>query len=117
MSLNDIEDVLKFVKWDVGHNKSKSLQWVYSSLEIKEFTVGSVTLSQGEKGVPIGGFISAQLCVLWGMYQEGLLLHETAPPLLLEEVQGKWDPACGFLSLRPRGTLTFPNIVTPKRQG
>ena len=33
-------------------------------------------------------------------------------PLLLEEVQGKWDPACGSLSLRPRGTLTFPNVVT-----
>ena len=31
----DIDDALKFVKWDVGHNK--------------EFTLGSVTLSQGKK--------------------------------------------------------------------
>ena len=94
----DIEGVLKFVKWDVGHNK--------------EFTVGSVTLSQGEKGVPIGGFLSVQLCVLWGMYREGILLHETSLPLLLEQVQRKWDPTRGSLSLRPRGTLTFPNVVT-----
>ena len=97
----DIDDVLKFVKWDVGYNK--------------EFTVGCVTLSQGEKGVPIGGFLSAQLCVLWGMYREGLLLHETSLPLLLDEVLEKWNPSIGSLSLHPRGTLTFPNVVTVPR--
>ena len=53
------------------------------------------------------------------MYREGLLLHDTSLPLLLEEVLDKWNPACASLSLHPRGTLTFPNVVTvgPQRQG
>ena len=46
------------------------------------------------------------------MYREGLLHHKTALPLLLEEVQGKWDPTYGSLSLCPSGTSTFPNVVT-----
>ena len=46
------------------------------------------------------------------MYREGLLFHETSLPLLLEEVLDKWNPTLGSLSLHPRGTLTFPNVVT-----
>ena len=62
--------------------------------------------------MPIGGFLSAQFCVLWGMYREGLIFHEKDLPLLLEDVVAKWDPTIGSLSLCPRGTLTFPNVVT-----
>ena len=48
----NLKDVLEFVKWDVFHNT--------------EFVFGSVVLAQGDKGVPVGGFLAAQLCVCCG---------------------------------------------------
>ena len=38
------------------------------------FTAGGVVLAQGGKGVPIGGFISAQAAELWAMWRERHLL-------------------------------------------
>ena len=85
------------MKWDVVHNK--------------EFATGCVTLAQGKKGVPIGGFLSEQLGVLWGMYSQGLLFKDKTLSPLLPEVVDRWDPKEGTISLPPRGTLTFPNVV------
>ena len=47
----NLKHVLNFVKWDVFHKT--------------EFVFGSAILAQGDKGVPIRGSLSAQLCVLW----------------------------------------------------
>ena len=58
----NLEDVLNFVEWDVFHNT--------------DFVFGSLVLAQGDKGVPIGGFLSAQLCVLWGIFRELLLFDD-----------------------------------------
>ena len=34
------------------------------------FTIGGIILAQGAKGVPIGGFISAQLAEIWAVWKE-----------------------------------------------
>ena len=34
------------------------------------FTIGRVLLAKGTKGVPIGGFISAQLAEIWAVWKE-----------------------------------------------
>ena len=60
--LVNLRDVLEFVKWDIFHNT--------------EFVFGCIVMSQGDKGVPIGGFLSAQLCVLWGIFRELLLFDD-----------------------------------------
>ena len=46
----NLRDVFDFVKWDIFHNT--------------EFVFGSIIMSQGDKGVIIGGFLSAWLRVL-----------------------------------------------------
>ena len=38
-------------------------------------TAGGVVVAQGGKGVPIGGFISAQAAELWAMWREHHLFH------------------------------------------
>ena len=38
--------------------------------------IGSVVLAPGDKSVPIGGFLSTQLCVLWGVSRELLLFDD-----------------------------------------
>ena len=45
------EEVLRFVEFDMAAN-------VF-------LTVGPVILSQGAKGIPIGGFLSAQIVEIW----------------------------------------------------
>ena len=58
---------MKFVKWDIFRN-------------IDSF-FGFVVLAQDDKGVPIGGFLSAHLCVLWGVSS----LHSIRQSLLFED--------------------------------
>ena len=84
----NLRDVLKFVTWDVFHNT--------------EFVFGSVFLAQGDKGVPIGGFLFAQLCVLWGVFRESLLFDDVVEEKrrgdtdsfseIINVVEKKWNP-------------------------
>ena len=39
------------------------------------FVAGPVILRQGLRGVPIGGFISAQLAEIWAIWREVTALH------------------------------------------
>jgi hypothetical protein len=55
-----LTEVLRYVEWDVFSNTL--------------FVVHTLVLNQGAKGVPIGGFISAQLAEAWCMYKEHLSL-------------------------------------------
>ena len=63
--------VVKYVKWDLFNNTL--------------FCVGPLVMAQGKRGVPIGGFISAQCAELWCIYREHLTLTRNAV-----EVTKKW---------------------------
>ena len=54
------QQVYENVVWDLLHN-------TYFCLE-------KILLRQGPKGVPIGGFLSAQIMVLWVIFSESVLL-------------------------------------------
>ena len=110
----NLRDVLEFVKWDIFHNT--------------EFVFGSIVMSQGDKGVPIGGFLSAQLCVLWGIFQELLLFDDEVEEKrrggvdsfseIILSVEEKWNPPLTPLHFARRGVLTFPQyVVVPKDKG
>ena len=49
------------------------------------FTAGAVILQQNGKGVPIGGFISAQAAELWAMWKEARLTSEESRSALTSE--------------------------------
>ena len=109
-----MRDVLKFVSWDVFHNT--------------EFVFGSVVWAQGDKGVPIGGFLSAQLCVLWGVFRESLLFDDVVEEKrrggtdsfseIINVVEKKWNPPLSPLMFARRGVLTFPlYVLVPKDKG
>ena len=51
-----IEEILTFVEWDLKHNTL--------------FPVWGIVLRQARKGVPIGGFPSAQLMCMQALLQE-----------------------------------------------
>ena len=82
---------------------------------------GLVVLAQGDKGVPVNGFLSAQLCVLWGLFRELLLFDDEVEekgrggtdPLSesIYEVEKKWNPPLSPLMFARRGVLTFPEYV------
>ena len=52
------EEVLTFVRWDLYHNTL--------------FEVWGTVLRQARKGVPIGGYLSAQLMCLWALVHENV---------------------------------------------
>ena len=100
--------VLKFVKWDVFHNS--------------QFVFGSVVLAQGDKGVPIGGFLSAQWCVLWGVFCGSLLFDDVVEDKrrggtdsfseISNVVEKKWNPPLSPLMFARRGVFrSRPNRI------
>ena len=54
------DQVLRYVKFDIE--------------DCNLFTLGNLILKQGVKGVPIGGFLSAQLAELWAIWREEMTL-------------------------------------------
>ena len=111
----NLKYVLKFVTWDVFYNT--------------EFVFGCVVLAPGDKGVPIGGFLLVQLCVLWGGGFRELLLFDNEVEEqcrggadsfseIIFEVYKKWNPPLTPSKLACRGVLTFPQYVpVPKDKG
>ena len=58
---------------DQFYNISSAAVLRYVQFELFEnelFVLGPVILSQGDKGVPIGGFLSAQISELWALWRE-----------------------------------------------
>ena len=60
-----LEDVFQFVRWDLEHNTL--------------FEVDGWVLTQNIKGVPIGGFWSAQLMCIWALVQEIHVMQNQVP--------------------------------------
>ena len=80
-----LEDVLKFVRWDLDH---KTLFEMYGWV-----------LNENIKGVPIGGFLSAQLMCIWALVQEITFMQNQVP--IFREVRKQWDN-----KVWPKMTLT-----------
>ena len=53
-------ELLRFVEYDIYYNNL--------------FTIGPLIMCQGAKGVPIGGFVSAQIAELWAMWRESFFI-------------------------------------------
>ena len=75
----DEEQLLRYVKFDVMYNNL--------------FCLGPLILQQGSNGVPIGGFISAQIAEIWAMWREyyftqPLGTHTTA--IVTHEMKHYW---------------------------
>ena len=76
--------VLKYVKWDLYKNTL--------------FCIGPLVMAQGKRGVPIGGFISAQCTELWCMYKEYLAFTTNA-----ETVSRQWNKVADRSPAIPNG--------------
>ena len=76
--------VLKYVKWDLYKNTF--------------FCIGPMIMAQGKRGVPIGGFISAQCAELWCIYKEYLAFTTNA-----DTVSRQWNEAAERSSAIPYG--------------
>ena len=64
--------VMRYVRWDIKHNG-----W---------FCAGPVLMAQGDKGVSIGGFLSAQQMIFWAISKERKLFrHPIMHDLALNE--------------------------------
>ena len=50
------------------------------------FVAGPVILRQGLRGVPIGGFISAQLAEIWAIWREVTALHGEQVPQTIQDI-------------------------------
>ena len=55
-------ELLRFVDFDIYNNNV--------------FTMGPIILKQGANGVPIGGFVLAQLAELWAMWRDAHLVFD-----------------------------------------
>ena len=89
-------DLVKFVHWDLHENTLFEWQgWV---------------LNQNIKGVPIGGYLSAQLMCIWALVQE-IAFVENPSPLFERPLLG-WDRRrLPEIALKPGPTLTFPKVA------
>ena len=87
-----------------------------------------MVLARGDKGVPISGFWSAQLCVLWGVFRELLLFDDEVEEKrraemdsfseITDEVKRKWNPPLSPLMFAQRGVLAFREyVLVPKDKG
>ena len=63
---------MRYVHWDIHHNI-----W---------FSAGPVLMAQGDKGVPIGGFLSAQQMILWAISKERKLFEHDSFLRIMHQV-------------------------------
>ena len=78
------DEVLRFAEYDLCSNVL--------------LAIGPLILSQGDKGVPIGGFISAQIAEIWAAWRESLSLSSGLVPLPSRQ---QCRPTCMFSSHSP----------------
>ena len=90
-----IEQVLKFVDWDLKDNTL--------------FALWGVVMRQAKQGVPIGGYLSAQLMCIWALTQEINFLDDPKKELLIKRVQSAWPRHWPTPVIEPGPVLTFPN--------
>ena len=77
-----------------------------------------VTFTQGDRGITIGGFSSAQSCVLWGMLRGYLLFGEGGLQRIVQGDSQKSIPTHGTLSIiRQENDNTHDNRGQVSAQG
>ena len=99
----NFDEVYEYVVWDLLHNTY--------------FCLDAILLRQGPRGVPIGGFLSAPIMVLWA-FRESVLFSQEGMQEHMRSVQqalsGMGMPACSY-TLGPQ--LTFPqDVVLPRNR-
>ena len=99
-----LDAVMRYVRWDIRHNV-----W---------FCPGPVLMAQGDKGVPIGGFLSAQQMILWAISKERKLFQHDSCMRIMSQVQTQVRRKHGVsMTFKPGPMLTFPrNNVLPKNK-
>ena len=94
------EQIHKYVVWELYHNTY--------------FCVDQILMRQGERGVPIGGFLSAQLMVLYAIAQEIKIMNPTGMQKHMKKVSRKYCkeklPAFQF-SAGPELTFQRPPLA------
>ena len=69
----NFDEVYEYVVWDLLHNTY--------------FCLDTILLRQGPRGVPIGGFLSAQIMVLWAIFRESVLFSQDGMQKHMHSVQ------------------------------
>ena len=82
------------------------------------FCCDSILLRQGPRGVPIGGFLSAQMMVLWAIFCESVLLDRDSMQKHMQAVnEGLSRRGLPHYTFTPGPQLTFPkDIALPRRR-
>ena len=75
------------------------------------FCLWGVVLQQQKKGVPIGGFLSAQLMCLWALICEYSFLESEDKRKFLAPVFHAWSAHIPQPQFKPGPTLTFPFVA------
>ena len=77
------------------------------------FHVGPTTLRQGLKGVPIGGFLSAQLSEIWAIWREVMWLGQENLPKVAKVIEKSLHKAHGVLKCHLTLVDTWGYTVAP----
>ena len=93
-SIYTIKNVLDFVQWDFNENTL--------------FTLWGIVMRQAKKGVPIGGYLSAQLMCIWALVQEMTFLKSPDKEMLIKNVKKMWPRHMVQPEIKPGPVLTFP---------
>ena len=94
------EQIHKYVVWELYHNTY--------------FCVDQILMRQGERGVPIGGFLSAQLMVLYAIAQEIKIMNPAGMQKRIQKVSRKYckEKLLAFqFSAGPQLTFQRPPLV------
>ena len=89
-----LDDATNLVEWDLYHNTL--------------FEVWGVALRQSKRGVPIGGYLSAQLMCIWALVQEHVFYQDPKKETLLRAVRTYWPRQWDPIHITPGPQLTFP---------
>ena len=81
------------------------------------FCCDSILLRQGPRGVPIGGFLSTQIMVLWAIFCESVLLDRDSMQKHMQTVnEGLSKRGLPHCTFTPGPQLTFPKDIVPPRR-
>ena len=94
LNIYTIQNVLDFVNWDLNDNTL--------------FTLCGIVMRQAKKGVPIGGYLSAQLMCIWALIQEMTFLESPSKETLTRNVKKLWPRHLTQPVIKPGPVLTFP---------
>ena len=92
-----LAEVTDFVSWGIHENNS--------------FQVWGIVMRQQEKGVPIGGFLSAQLMCIWALATKHHFIESPDKLKLLKPLLQRWPKHLPPLHIKPRPLTTFPHAA------